>query len=268
MTKVKITFDNYSSSSKRKYYVAERNLHSKSSIREESLVIIRQAQRENLTGYRDLAGDDVGIAIYLRSKNITDAATGFKESGFGIKYSLRPDGSLHVLSGYEPLNHDWTFAELQELVAEGYIEGDPCEILVVLPTGLGAPLQDIFDLLGFMANIYGLAQPASSLVLRIVRLVKDRKIRAVIKGWIANGIYYPLQIREFIDVKPGWKLTEVKRRLKLNDEYAIKLLMSLGYEPVDNIWRLTHTKNSINNRKKWIRNEKKYSKLHNSYGFH
>ena len=71
------------------------------------------------------------------------------------------------------------------------------------------------------------------------------------------GAIYPAQLREFIDVKAEWTLSEVKTRLKLNEEQAIKLLDALGLEPINNSWRLTQTKNSINKRKRWIVNEKK-----------
>lgn len=258
MTKVKIIFDNYSSSSKRQHYIVERDLQPRSSIREVCLAVIRQAQQEGLTDLRDRAEDDAGIALYLKSEKIKDASTGYGESGFGIKYSLNLNGSLQILHGYEPLTHDWSFIELQRLVRAGYIEGDPCEIIIVLPSGLGAALQDVFDWVGFLANIYGIIVPATSIAKRIIQVIRYRKIRKVVETWTRNGIHYPSQVREFIDIKSGWKLAEIKRRLKFSDEYAIKLLISLGLEPKKNIWQLTHSKSSIANRKKWLRNEKKY----------
>jgi hypothetical protein len=236
-----------------------------SSIRTESLQVIRQAQEEGLTDRRDRAEDDAAVSVYLTNEKVTDALSGYDESGFGIKYSLNKDGSLRVLHGYEPLHHDWSLAELEELTEAGYIKGNPYKILVVLPTGLGAAPQDLFDWLGFMANVFGIGTPSVAVLKDIIGLIRYRKIRKAAEIWTKNGIQYPSQIREFIDTKPGWKLTEVKRRLKLDDEYAIKLLTALGLEPKKDAWQLTHSKKSIANRKKWLSGEKKYIKKLSTY---
>ena len=88
----------------------------------------------------------------------------------------------------------------------------------------------------------------------------NKSARKIAEQWKEQGVKYPAKLREFIDVKAEWTLSEVKTRLKLNEEQAIKLLDALGLEPINNSWRITHTNNSINKRKHWIANENKYKK--------
>lgn len=259
-TQIKFIFDNYSSSENRRLYETERVLGSNDSIRMASLSVANEAIKHGLVDYENEVGDERAIAMYVSSKKITDAGTGYKESGFGLKYSINKDCTIRILSGYEPLHHDWKLSELEELINDGYIEGDITKLIVVLPTGLGAGLQDVFNWVGFLANILQVVTATGGIFMWFKRLIVSYKIRKVVRLWQTNGIKYPEQLREFIDTKGEWGLSEIKKRLKLTDEYAIKLLDALGLEPKANSWRLTHSKKSISNRKQWIRNENKYRK--------
>lgn len=258
--RIKFIFDNYSSNSTRKFYEAERVLDSNDSIRQASLSVANEAIRQGVVDYSDEVGDERAIAVYVSSEKITDAETGYKESEFGIKYSINKDGTIKVLSGYEPLHYDWKLSELEELISEGYIDGDTTRLIVALPMGLGAAPQDLFDWLGFLANTLQVVFATGGALAWLRYIIANHRIRKFVKLWQTNGIKYPEQLREFIDLKGEWKLDEINKRLELTDEYAIKLLEALGFEPKDNSWRLTHSKKSIANRKQWIRNENKYRK--------
>lgn len=257
---IKFLFDNYSSSEIRDYYETTKELDSEDTIRKVGLAVAREAKERGIVSHDQEISDERALGIYVSSEKITDAETGWQESGFGIRYSINNDGSVRALSGYEPLQHDWRLAEVEELVSEGYIQGNASKLIIVLPTGLGATPQDIFDWLSFIANTLEVVREASVVSRKIKSFVTDRKSRKISKQWQENGIYYPEQLRGFIDTKGEWKLSEVKRRLRLNEEYAFKLLVSLGLEPINNTWRLTHSKRSIGNRKRWIRNEEEYRK--------
>jgi len=258
--RITFLFDNYSSSDSRRFYKTEMLLDLNDSIREASLSVVNEAIRHGLVDLSGEVGDERAIAVYVSSPKITDAETGYKESGFGIKYSINKDGTIKVLSGYEPLHYDWKLSELEELIAEGYIDGDTSSLIVVLPMGLGAAPQDLFDWFGFLANTLQVMFATSGVLAWFRCIIANHRIRKFVKLWRTNGIRYPEQLREFIDTKGEWKLSEIKKRLRLTDEYAIKLLDALGFEPKGNSWRLTHSKKSIVNRKRWTRNEKKYRK--------
>lgn len=259
--RVTFIFDNYSSGSTRRLYRVNKTIGPNDSIRQISLGVALEAKKQGLVDQVDVINDRNAIAIYVSNKEITDGEIGYRESGFGVKYAINEDGTIRVLSGFEPLYHDWTLSELQELIDNNYVKGDLSIIIAVIPVGIGATgWEAIFSWVDFMANTLFLYTTTKSVFGKFKRLLIDWNIRNTVKLWISNGIKYPEQLREFIDVKGEWKLDEVKKRLKLSDEYAIKLLYALGFEPVGDSWRITHSKKSITNRKRWMTNEKKYRK--------
>ena len=258
--RITFIFDNYSSGEPRKLYKVDKILIQNSSIRKVCLSVINDAIKHGLITWTNFVDDSNSVAVYVSSDAITDAHTGWVKSGFGIKYAINRDGSIKVLNGYDPLHQDWTLSEIDELINCKYIEGDSSKLIIALPNGIGASPQDLFDWLGFASNIFQMTGAVGYIFLKLRLLIVDRKIRRIVDRWIKNGMRYPVQIRDFIDVKGEWKLGEVKKRLKLSDEYSIKLLDALGLEPKGDLWRLTHSDRSINNRKRWIRNEKRYIK--------
>lgn len=261
--RITFLFDNYSNSSKREFYESVRDLKPNDSIRKASMSVINEAVKHGVAVYNNGVHGDDGIAIYISSSKIKDAETGHDKSGFGIRYSLRKNGEIIMLHGYEALRHDWTLSELQSIVSNGYVEGNATKLVVARPIGLGAAPQDVFDWLGFIANILQVigTMGAGARLLRSAKIyIINRRVRQTVSRWQENGIRYPSDLRNFIDTKGAWTLTEVKKRLKLNDEFAIKLLASLGLEPVGNEWRLTHSKESIANRRQWLNGEKRYTR--------
>ena len=257
---IKFSFDYYSSEMIWGRYEAERQLKLSDSLRKAAISVMNEALENGADIWTSDIDNDSSISIYVASRKIKDTDTGYDHSGFGTKYALDADGGIVLLEDYAPLHHDWNLAQIQELLEHGYIEGVPHHIIIGLPEGLGAGPQDIFDWLGFFADTLQVVGSTVLVKKYIIIPLRDRNIRKITKKWTKNGIKYPSQLREFIDTKADWELYEVKKRLKIDDEYAIKLLTALGLEPQKNSWRLSHSKQSIKNRKKWLRNEKRYIK--------
>lgn len=230
------------------------------SLRKAAISVIKEALDDGANIWADEASEGAHIAVYLANNKVHDLKTGFESSGFGIKYALRPDGSLVVLEGYSPLGHDWTFKELHELAKCEYVKGDPKEIILGLPDGLGAGGVGVLDFISFLADVLSIGVASASVLRKISSNLKYHNIRKITKQWKENNIDSPRQIREFLEVKGTWTLSEVKRRLKLDDEFAIKLLASLGMEADGNLWKPGYSDTAIKNHKKWIQLEEKYEK--------
>ncbi|MDQ2972987.1 MAG: hypothetical protein M3Q79_00690 [bacterium] len=246
---VKFTFE-YDSGK----YTAERQLMSTDSIREASMSVINEALKEGISTWFDAINEETSLSIYLTSEKIQDIKSGYKHSGFGIKYDLDKDGGVLVLDGFDPLHHDWTLDRILKIVNYGYISEDYKHFIITVPDGLGGGWEGIFDWIGYFITVMEIASYTS----RGARSLLNRQVKNVAQAWEENRIKYPKHLRDFIDTKAEWKIDEVKKRLKINEEFAIKLLTSLGLEPKGDSWKLTQSKSSIRRRKLWIRNEKKY----------
>ncbi len=268
MTKisVEVIYDSYSYSEEGVWiwdkYKATRWVASDDSVRRTMISVIREAITAGVKVHNwvEQAGDDLPLSIYFVSDTVNDAQSGYEKSGFGIKYSLNEDGSIVVLDGYAPLHYDWTFGILDKLASEGHVKGDSRRLIVGTPSELGGGELGVFEWFGFLASLDTLVRLSRAGMQNIREGVQLRDVRRVAEDWQKRGIEYPHHLREFIDTKGVWDLVVLKRRLRLDDEYAILLLSSLGYEPVRNTWKLTHSKDSIKKRKAWLRNERKYMK--------
>lgn len=228
------------------------------SLRDTAISVMREALKNGANLWTNEILEDVFIATYLVSDQVYDVKTGYEASGFGLKYALRPDGSIVVLEGYNPLGHDWTFRELHELADAAYIKGDPNKIILGLPIGLGAGGSGIPDMVSFMADVLSIGSFTLAGVRKITEGLKHTGIRRIAKRWKENNIDSPRQLREFLELKGAWRLAEVKKRLKLDDEFAMKLLTSLGMEIDGDLWKPGYSAKAIKKRKKWLELEKKY----------
>lgn len=188
-------------------------------------------------------------------------------SGFGIKYFINEDDSIRMLDRVDNIHSQpqLTIDKLDQLSDLGYINYKKDHVVIIVLAGLGASVDIDHLNLGIMIDfIKYVILPSHTIITAIPKIKKiilnwrfDKSARKIAEQWKEQGAIYPAQLREFIDVKAEWTLSEVKTRLKLNEEQAIKLLDALGLEPINNSWRLTQTKNSINKRRRWIVNEKK-----------
>lgn len=189
-------------------------------------------------------------------------------SGFGIKYFINEDGSIRMLDKVDNIysQPQLTIDKLDQLSGLGYIDYKKDHVVIIVLAGLGAG-ADVNHLEAMIDFIKYVILPSHTIITAIPKIKKiilnwrfDKSARKIAKQWKEQGIKYPAKLREFIDVKAEWTLSEVKTRLKLNEEQTIKLLDALGLKPINNSWRITHTNSSINKRKRWITNENKYKK--------
>lgn len=249
---VKINFHYIDFFDQRKKYRTTKSLTRNSSLQAAAREVVNEAIRAGRSTMQESVDESAPIAIH-------PACPG--APGLGVKYVINRNGTLRILQGFGSLYRDRSIAEIDELVNAGYIKGDMRTIVVSAPMGIGAAgMEPIFNWIGFLVDTFALSSMTVG-GLNIFKIwIASRKARRIAKVWKNNGIKYPEDLREFIDTKAGWGLHEVKKRLCLDDEYATKLLGALGLEPVGNEWRLTHSKVSIQNRKRWMRNEKKYKK--------
>lgn len=245
-----------------KIYNFEEEVNIYDSVRDLAIARLKSTEefRNGSLWYEDINSETpVHISLLSHRENHSHDKNG--HTSFGIKYGLNSNGSIVILEMYAPLHYGWSFKEIKELTEEKYVKGDPTKIYVSLPVGLGAPGPDVFDFIGFMDSSLSLGLLGLHGLKRLTNILRYKKLRQIVKNWqTKNGIRYPSQLREFLSEKGEWKLSEVKLRLGLDEEYAIKLLSALGYEPVKNSWRLTQSDISVKKRKAWMRNEKKYRK--------
>ena len=211
--------------------------------------------------------NDIRLMVEPLPNNVSIKKFIDNDSGFGIKYYINEDGSIRILDKVDNIysQPQLTIDKLDQLSDLGYINYKKDHIVIIVLAGLGASVDiDHLNLEIMIDFVKYVILPGYTIITAIPKLKKiilnwrfDKSARKIAEQWKEQGAIYPAQLREFIDVKAEWTLSEVKTRLKLNGEQAIKLLDALGLEPINNSWRLTQTKNSINKRKRWIVNEKK-----------
>ena len=211
--------------------------------------------------------NDIRLMVKPLPNNVSIKKFIDNDSGFGIKYYVNEDGSIRILDKVDNIysQPQLTIDKLDQLSDLGYINYKKDHIVIIVLAGLGASVDiDHLNLEIMIDFVKYVILPGYTIITAIPKLKKiilnwrfDKSARKIAEQWKEQGAIYPAQLREFIDVKAEWTLSEVKTRLKLNEEQAIKLLDALGLEPINNSWRLTQTKNSINKRKRWIVNEKK-----------
>lgn len=211
--------------------------------------------------------NDIRLMVEPLPNNVSIKKFIDNDSGFGIKYYINEDGSIRILDKVDNIysQPQLTIDKLDQLSDLGYINYKKDHVVIIVLAGLGASVDIDHLNLGIMIDfIKYVILPSHTIITAIPKIKKiilnwrfDKSARKIAEQWKEQGAIYPAQLREFIDVKAEWTLSEVKTRLKLNEEQAIKLLDALGLEPINNSWRLTQTKNSINKRRRWIVNEKK-----------
>jgi hypothetical protein len=260
-TEVKIKFEYYSSTNKLGIFKETKIISIHESLRNVGLSVIKRAIDEGADIWNTTVNKNTPISMYLESKDVSNLNSGFAKTGFGIKYKIAKNESIIMLDGYDTLHSDWTFNELILLKECGYIEGNPKSIIIGVPEGLGGGEYGALDWFSFLIDIFAAYEIVKIGTSIASKRVNDKTVAKITRQWAENNIHYPHQLREFINTKAEWKLIEVKKRLRLDEEHSIKLLLSLGLEPIDDGWRLTHSKNSIRKRKNWLKYESKYREV-------
>lgn len=247
--KIKITYTTYNDTG-RDNYVSTRMVSLEESLRTVALSVINESIGKTNHNWLEEACDDQPIVFYLE---------GSKDplQGFGIDYAINKDGSIQFLNGLAPTQHNWTLTEIYELRDNGYIEGDKSGIAIATPEGLGGSYEvaQIMDTIIFIGGAYGGIAAITS-AMGIIRA----KYSTLIKRWTYMDLRSLYQIRQLLDKKSVWSTDEVKKRLSVNEEFAIKILTKLGYEMSGDRWHLGQSQKSLAIRSKWLAKEKEIEK--------
>lgn len=184
------------------------------------------------------------------------------DSAWGIPYKINGDDTVKKTGDLEGFYEDWTLREIDEALGAGIVFGDGRSVAISIPSGLGASGVELFDWWGFVADTIGIMSVARFGLRKIAKKIyqiKNKRLQKVFERWAASNINYPSDLREFLDVKPYWRLSEVKLRLGVKyDADAINFLVALGYVPYANEWRMGDTPASKRLRQRWLNNENKY----------
>ncbi|UQN13963.1 hypothetical protein [Gulosibacter sp. ACHW.36C] len=168
----------------------------------------------------------------------------------------------------EEKNRYLTLRDLLATVQAGFIEGEASHLYLHLPWGVGGGGHEFFDFTNWLLDIgvdlgtgYLVVEPIrrgiSALSARVRNSRQDRRARRVAADWEAHNIYYPFQLREFLELKPSWRIDDVSRRLGVSKKTSEQLLRALGYEPNSHgEWLPGFSRRAIRRRKKWIDKEK------------
>lgn len=120
-------------------------------------------------------------------------------------------------------------------------------------------LMDHGVLIGVDAAVgLGVGGLVSKVRSRIVGSREDRRARRAAREWEQRGLTQPSILREWIDGKAVWSVSEVSRRLDIADSASAQLLLALGFEPRKGdsaTWQTGTSRRASRRRSKWLRSE-------------
>ncbi|WP_154081027.1 hypothetical protein [Enterococcus faecalis] len=140
----------------------------------------------------------------------------------------------------------------------GHIKNDISVIYIFVPQGLGGPgpfselavnfiTQFLSDLLSGVAVDYVNNKIKNTFTKKV-----NKEMQLIAMYWIKNqGMNSPQQLRTFITEKGNWELKELATNLNISQEFAMELLISLGYELSGDRYIPSYTEEAIQHRKKW-----------------
>ncbi len=268
------------------FFSEKRMVKNDDSMREHANDLIKKALKNNIEGWLSNPNEvkNLPLSFSLLDSNIkiTDELVNGDLSWIwknGVNYDLDGNGAVIMFSDNSIFAHDWKYKNIVEVSKSGFVSGDPKRVIVYLVDGLGGGgvivppeiillltqlqgqlMQKVTDYLLTIAIEKSLSFVGMGAI-NLIKTFRNSKIRKIAQQWSKNGLKYPYQLREFLELNAEWKLKEIKTRLKLNDQYAIRLLHLLGYEPISNSWSLTQSNYSIKARKNWMKSEKKYQRI-------
>jgi AraC-like DNA-binding protein len=145
-------------------------------------------------------------------------------------YGISPAGRLIQSEGLL----DLTLNSLRLANTAGYMSGDPSNLLIYFPQGLGGNgifgADDFANWLAVMMTLPGFVSGVSDIHRRIRRYRFDQQLRPATRAWVeTQGIFHPCDLRHWLNVKDDWTIDEVSQRLRLSDTQAAGLLRALGY---------------------------------------
>ncbi|QQS17404.1 hypothetical protein IPL44_03860 [Candidatus Saccharibacteria bacterium] len=226
-------------------YSVRRTVDANSGLRESATSVIQESLGKTKYNWLTEVYKDQQIIFFLNNSGHDIY------QNFGIQYGINKDGSLKFLTDYSPLRYNWTLSELEELRENGYIDGDLDHITIATPEGLGATggiLPQVLDALIYIGGVYGGIQAIKS-------PIKAIHGKVVAKKWSKNNLKSLSQIRELLDMKSIWQTSEVKKRLGVKEDLAIRILTKLGYELTGDKWKLGQSDESLALRSAWLAKE-------------
>lgn len=177
-------------------------------------------------------------------------------------YYFDEKGEVRFFINYEKLEYDWTLREIKSMQHQGYIANDISTIYINFPQlgGAGDPtLNTIIEI--FTSHLldiaigYGITY---SIVKgkKIVETYKLKEIREIASYWVEHDSMRNIrQLKDFVTNKGNWQLQELSLKLRITEEYAQMLLLSLGYELKENKFIPSYSAKAIQARKEWDESE-------------
>lgn len=262
---------------KRVEFIYDTHVHGGSKIYREVRMVdedtpLRMEAFEIVKNAYDKGDDIVNFNLQSRDTKIgIDITT--KENGLQSDYDKRfyfdKKGEVHFLEFQELLHYDWTISELDFLNKNDFLEGNTSKIYLYIPGGLGSGPE--FDIVGQITeHLFTVLSQVSVEMLAAYALkkgigmiknkIKYDDIQKVVKRWVKNnGVRESKQIREFISQKGNWKTEELQKTLRVSEELAVILLLSLGFELKENNWVRSDSESALNKRNEWFED---YEKLY------
>jgi len=168
-------------------------------------------------------------------------------------YGVDDDGHLAV---YDSVR-DAVFVNVLRALEDEYFGLAPQDPLVVVALGAGwggngAFVADMVRWLGDVAPEIILGYLATK-TLEHLPEAKQKKLRSLADKWARRKINSPFVLREWIQSKDSWQVSEVSKRLDLNDGAACELLLALGYEETGRgVLALKSSRDALARRDSWI----------------
>lgn len=178
-----------------------------------------------------------------------------------LYFYLNEQKEVIFLDRYAVLMRDWTISELNMLINKGYLDADLTTLYISFPKGLGAsPGVDISIRLATEVG-----KKIAPVIIKMIfgkfrKKLYLRKLKKVSKIWVEkHGVRTARTLRLYIDERGKWELSNLKSDLSIDEQTAVYLLTSLGYELEGNYWCKSYSDEAINNRRNWEENDERFS---------
>ncbi|HAZ1132154.1 TPA: hypothetical protein J0V01_002732 [Enterococcus faecium] len=168
------------------------------------------------------------------------------------------------LDTIEKLKYNWSLKELTNMKRAGHIKNDISVIYIFIPHGIGGTGQITEIIVNFFIQTLSAVLAGAAVnfidkdnkIPKILTRKEKEQIQKIASYWVKNqGMESPEQLRTFITKKGNWELKELATNLNIPQEFAMKLLISLGYELSGNKFIPSYTDDAIQHRKIWEETE-------------
>lgn len=244
MKKIKFIIYSYENSIEKTKLIDENE-----SLREQVIEIVNEyvnnTPEEDIKPYFHKLREDFPLEITLEEAVL--------HQSYSSHFYVTENKKIVFMTFYESLEKDWTIFEFENLISSGYMEGDTNTVYVSIPSGLGGGWGPDYNLT-ILTTVSKMILPflGKHFFKKMNNILFMHKMKKVAKIWVEkHGVRGAKQIREFIDRKGEWQTEKLKCALDIDEETAVLLLISLGYELKQNYWKKSYSSRAIENRKKW-----------------